>query len=113
MTNVELNITEVVSEDEGATFQSKRKAVYWFTLPEELKELSQAVGLHEVMWGVSKDGIRANRVAVDILEGLLKLRSNNSSSYESHLHIHLSHIVSGYLNACINYPQAIVEIKER
>lgn len=128
-----------VSYDEGKTYTEENEEVYWANITHNLGEMASKAGIYEALWRPHRlreeyavavaDGdykseykfedsvtIQASEIIPLLEKGLedLKARPEYFKQFDSPngwgLYVHFVPFVEKYLEACKEYPEAIVEI---
>lgn len=136
--NVCLNRVVWISYDEGKTYESKEEEVYSGGTTHNLTEMADEAGIYEALWRPhrlrydydsnlndnhnaeyefeAKQTIRPIDI-IDKLEKGLKTLKENPEHFEKFnspngwgLYKHFVPFVESYLNACKEYPNAIIEV---
>lgn len=112
--DVELKAAKIVSSDEGKTFQTEYQTVFKMLIPNELQETAKTVGLYEPLWGKHESVVRGRDMARPLLEGLISLKLGAPRlEHLGEMYKSFVNVIRACLVACINCPEAIVEIKEK
>lgn len=103
--------------DEGVTFEDHEENVFDINITHNLGKMAQECGLYEVLWCPKEIGVAKAKDAIELLtKGLKELESdpkkykefnpeNGWGSYEG-----LVYVTRQYLEACINYPESLIEV---
>ena len=106
-----------VSYDEGKTHTTESDEVYWANITHNLGEMASEAGIYEALWRPEEIGkTKAGEIIELLKSGLSDLKSrpeyfkkfnppNGWGTYEG-----LVSFVEKYLEACIEYPDAIIHI---
>lgn len=121
--NVYLNRKLYLSYDNGKTYIEKDEEVYWANITHNLTNMAGSSGLHLAIWRPSEllnlnseNNARAKDIVSFLEKGLICLKekpryfenfnpSNGWGSYDFFVSF-----VENYLNACKEYPEAIVRV---
>lgn len=91
--------------------------LYWANITHNLNEMAEAAGIYKHLWEPEELGITtASELIQPLREGLERLKSD-PAKYEAYnapngwgLYEHFVPFVAEYLRACIEHPDAIVEV---
>ena len=108
---------DVYLQDPTATYETND--LYWANITHNLNTMANEAGIYEALWRPEEIGKTKAGELIEILEkGLIKLKlrpeyfkqfnaSNGWGMYE-----HFVPFVEEYLNACKEYPEAIIRISK-
>lgn len=104
-----------VSYDNGETSETDIESVYDANITHNLNKMAEAAGVYMHLWRPSEIGItKASQLIDPLSKGLKKLHDNPEyyKTFEASngwgLYEHFVPFVEQYLEACIDYPHAIV-----
>ena len=115
--DVHLSRKRYISYDKGKTYTEDYEEVYWANITHNLGKMARYAGIYEALWEPEEIGkVKASEIT-DLLErGLMDLKArpeyfkqfnspNGWGMYERFVPF-----VEGYLKACQQYPDAIIEV---
>ena len=115
--DVYLNRKRYLSYDEGKTYTEDDEQVYWANITHNLCKMAGEAGIYEALWRPEEIGKTKAGEIVELLEkGLsdLKARPEHFEKYNSPngwgMYEHFVPFVEKYLEACKEYPDAIIEV---
>lgn len=115
--DVYLTRKKLVSYDEGKSFSEEAEEVYWANITHNLGEMATEAGIYEALWRPEEIGKEKASEIVEMLEnGLadLNARPNHFQKFNSSngwgLYENFVPFVSKYLDACKEYPDAIISV---
>ena len=106
---------DVYLQDPTATYETND--LYWANITHNLNTMANKAGIYEALWRPEEIGKTKAGELIEILEkGLIKLKSrpeyfkqfNASNGWG--MYEHFVPFVEEYLNACKEYPEAIIRI---
>jgi len=115
--DVYLNRKRQISYDEGKTFVEDNEEVYWANITHNLGKMADEAGIYQALWRPEEIGKTKASEIIDLLEkGLSDLKArrihfeqfnakNGWGTYE-----HFVPFVEKYLDACKEYPTAIIGV---
>jgi len=108
---------KLVSYDEGKTFSEESDEVYWANITHNLGNMAEECGIYKAIWRPEEIGKTKAAEIVEILEnGLSDLikRPDHFQQFNSSngwgLYENFVPFVSKYLDACKEYPDAIIRV---
>ena len=115
--DVYLNRKRYLSYDEGKTYTEDDEQVYWANITHNLGKMAGEAGIYEALWRPEEIGKTKASEIVELLEkGLsdLKARPEYFEKFNSPngwgMYEHFVPFVEKYLEACKEYPDAIVGV---
>jgi hypothetical protein len=115
--DVYLNRKRYLSYDEGKTYTEDYEEVYWANITHNLGKMAGEAGIYEALWRPEEIGkTKANEIIELLQKGLadLKARPEHFETFNSPnrwgMYEHLVPFVEKYLEACKEYPDAIIEV---
>ena len=106
-----------VSYDEGKTHTEENEEVYWANITHNLNKMAGEAGIYEALWRPEEIGkTKANEIVKLLEKGLadLKTRPKHFETFNSPngwgMYEHFVPFVEKYLEACKEYPDAIIEV---
>ena len=115
--DVYLNRKRYLSYDEGKTYTEDIEQVYWANITHNLGKMAGEAGIYEALWRPEEIGKTRASEIVELLEkGLadLKARPKHFEKFNSPngwgMYEHFVPFVEKYLEACKEYPDAIIEV---
>ena len=115
--DVYLNRKRYLSYDEGKTYTEDTEQVYWANITHNLNKMAGEAGIYEALWRPEEIGKTKASEIVELLEkGLvdLKARPEYFETFNSPngwgMYEHFVPFVEKYLEACKEYPDAIIEV---
>ena len=115
--DVYLNRKRYLSYDEGKTYTEDSEQVYWANITHNLNKMAGEAGIYEALWRPEEIGKTKASEIVELLEkGLaaLKARPEHFEKFNSPngwgMYEHFVPFVEKYLEACKEYPDAIIEV---
>lgn len=117
--DVYLNRKMYLSYDEGKTYSEDYEQVYCANITHNLNIMAREAGIYEALWRPEEIGANKASEIVELLEnGLadLKARPEHFKTFNSPngwgMYEHFVPFVEKYLNACKEYPDAIIEVSK-
>ena len=105
------------SYDEGKTYTEDDEQVYWANITHNFGKMAGEAGIYEALWRPEEIGKTKASEIVELLEkGLaaLKARPEHFEKFNSPngwgMYEHFVPFVEKYLEACKEYPDAIIEV---
>ena len=115
--DVYLNRKRYLSYDEGKTYTEDTEQVYWANITHNLNKMAREAGIYEALWRPEEIGKTKASEIVELLEkGLtdLKARPKHFEKFNSPngwgMYEHFVPFVEKYLEACKEYPVAIIGV---
>lgn len=115
--DVYLNRTAYLSYDKGKTYTEQEEHVYWANITHNLNIMADKAGIYKALWRPEEINAKKAKDIIDILEvGLteLKKRPEYFKKFNSPngwgVYKRFVPFVEEYLNACKEYPEAIIEV---
>ena len=115
--DVYLNRKRYLSYDEGKTYTEDDEQVYCANITHNLGKMAGEAGIYEALWRPEEIGKTKASEIVELLEkGLadLKARPEHFEKFNSlngwGMYEHFVPFVEKYLEACKEYPDAIIEV---
>lgn len=115
--DVYLNRKWYLSYDEGKTYTEDDEQVYWANITHNLGKMAGEAGIYEALWRPEEIGKTKASEIVELLEkGLadLKARPEHFEKFNSPngwgMYEHFVPFVEEYLEACKEYPDAIIGV---
>ena len=115
--DVYLNRKRYLSYDEGKTYTEDNEQVYWANITHNLNKMADEAGIYEALWRPEEIGKTKASEIVELLEkGLadLKARPEHFKKFNSPngwgMYENFVPFVEKYLEACKDYPDAIIEV---
>ncbi len=115
--DVYLNRKRYLSYDEGKTYTEDNEQVYWANITHNLNKMADEAGIYEALWRPEEIGKTKASEIVELLEkGLtdLKARPEHFEKFNSPngwgMYENFVPFVEKYLEACKEYPDAIIEV---
>ena len=106
-----------VSYDEGKTYTEENEEVYWANITHNLNKMAKEAGIYEALWRPEEIGKTKASEIIELLEkGLveLKARPEHFEKFNSPngwgMYKHFIPFVEKYLEACKEYPNAIIGV---
>ena len=106
-----------VSYDEAKTHTEENEEVYWANITHNLNNMAREAGIYEALWRPEEIGKTKASEIVELLEkGLtdLKARPEHFETFNSPngwgMYEHFVPFVEKYLEACKEYPDAIIGV---
>jgi hypothetical protein len=106
-----------VSYDEAKTHTEENEEVYWANITHNLGKMAAEAGIYEALWRPEEIGKTKASEIVELLEkGLadLKARPEHFETFNSPngwgMYEHFVPFVEKYLEACKEYPDAVIEV---
>ena len=97
--------------------KTERREAYWSNITHNLNKMAKEAGIYEHLWRPEELGITTAKELIEPLkEGLKKLKDNPkhyeqfNASIRWGMYKHFVPFIEDYLNACIQYPDAIIEV---
>ena len=115
--DVYLKRKRYLSYDEGKTYTEDNEQVYWGNITHNLSKMAEEAGIYEHLWRPDEIKItKAKELIEPLRQGLHNLKSeperykkfnpeNGWGTYDG-----LVKFVENYLNACYEYPDAVIEV---
>ena len=114
---VYLNRKMYLSYDEGKTYTEDNEQVYWANITHNLGKMAYEAGIYEALWRPEEIGkIKASEIVELLEKGLadLKARPEHFVKFNSPngwgMYERFVPFVEKYLEACKEYPDAIIEV---
>lgn len=108
-----------ISYDAGKTLTEEDETVYDANITHNLGKMADEAGIYEALWRPDEIGKSKASEIVELLEkGLadLKKRPEHFEKFNSPngwgMYEHFVHFVEKYLEACKQYPDAIIEVSK-
>lgn len=115
--DVYLNRKRYLSYDEGKTYTEDDEQVYWANITHNLGKMAGEAGIYEALWRPEEIGKKRASEIVELLEkGLtdLKTRPEHFEKFNSPngwgMYKNFVPFVEKYLEACKEFPDAIIEV---
>lgn len=111
-----LEISHYLDSD-GDELEPVYKEIYSTNITHNLNKMAKEVDIYDVLWNAEENGFKyAHQIVSKLTKGLELLKSDQSH-YESFnspngwgLYKNFVPFVENYLNACMMYPNSIIEI---
>lgn len=115
--DVHLNRKRLVFYDGGKTHTEEKEEVYCANITHNLGEMADKAGIYKALWRPEEIGAKYAKDIIKIVEkGLadLKARPEHFEKFNSPngwgMYEHFVPFVEKYLEACKEYPDAVVEV---
>ncbi len=103
----------------GSIYMAENVEVYWANITHNLNKMAEAAGIYYAMWRPEEIGAVTAKDITQLLEnGLadLKARPDHFAQFNAPndwgLYEHLVPFVEKYLEACKDYPEAIISVSK-
>jgi hypothetical protein len=115
--DVYLNRKRYLSYDEGKTYTEDDEQIYWANITHNLGKMANEAGIYEALWRPEEIGKTKASEIVELLEKALadlKERPEHFEKFNSPngwgMYEHFVPFVEKYLEACKEYPDAVIEV---
>ena len=115
--DVHLSRKQYLSYDKGTTYTEQDEEVYWANITHNLGEMADKAGIYKALWRPEEINAEKAKDIIELLEvGLtdLKNRPKYFKKFNSPngwgMYEHFVPFVEKYLEACKEYPEAIIEV---
>lgn len=115
--DVHLNRKQYLSYDKGTTYTEQDEQVYWANITHNLGEMARKAGIYKALWRPEEiNAVKAQDITKILEDGLtdLKKRKQYFEQFNSPngwgMYEHFVPFVEEYLNACKEYPEALIEV---
>jgi hypothetical protein len=100
--------------DDGEDFKTE---VFTANITHNLNKMAEAVGIYKALWRPDENGFAKAKEIVSVVEKSLTELKNNPTEYKKYdsengwgVYIHFVPFVESVLDACKEYPEAIIEV---
>jgi hypothetical protein len=106
-----------ISYDEGKTYTEDQEEVYWANITHNLGKMAQQAGIYEALWIPEEIGkVKAGEIIELLEKGLADLKEKPEHFAEFNapngwgMYKHFVPFVEKYLNACKEFPDALISV---
>jgi hypothetical protein len=115
--DVHLNRKQYLSYDKGTTYTEQDEQVYWANITHNLGEMADKAGIYKALWRPEEINAEKAQDIMKLLEDGLTDLKNRPEYFEQFnspngwgMYEHFVPFVEEYLNACKEYPEALIEV---